>query len=345
MTNRLKKLLLYSIFFLSPFSNALTLNAKLTGEELVWRNGMHVNGYLTSTNWQVLGGLSPTKEWSPGTFISAPMTEVTLSNGGDSVTIPIEVSGMQYGLGAAADKFPNQIASSGGTLCSEFQLEAVTASVIGSGCSAGNAYQGTTFYTPFQFARPLVTFDETALVNAFKAASVPEGTYSGTITTSPFYMYRSQGGAWTYRQFGPMPLTVQISYVPAFLTNVRVIGDGVMTTTYDTVNYSVSGEATFNIQATGLFTSGLKLTFENRAYELKHSELSNRIAYDVTCPLCTDVSIVKDGALQLLGEETVVPGTGSVIAFDLFVEFDASHSEVETGHYTDSFVVYFEENL
>lgn len=345
MTSRLKKLLFCSVCLLSPLAQALTLNAKLTGEKLVWQNGMRVSGYLTSTNWQIFGELPPTKEWAPGTFMSSPLKQITLSNGADSVTVPVEVSGMQYGLGAAAGQFPNQIGSSGSTLCSDFSLQPATASVFGSGCAAGNAYKGTTLYTPFQFARLLVTFDDKALIDAFKTAGLPEGTYSGTIAASPYYMYRSQGGAWTYRQFGPMPLTVKIRYVPAFLTNVQVDGTGVMTPTYDTVNNSVKGEATFKVKATGLFTSGVKLTFVDRTYELKHSELDSRIAYDVVCSACSERDIVKDGKLQLASKETSVPGAGSLIAFDLLVNFEATDSEVETGHYTDSLAVYFEENL
>ncbi|HGZ7315121.1 TPA: hypothetical protein ACOL2D_004554 [Vibrio parahaemolyticus] len=351
MTSRLKKLLLCSVCLLSPMTQALTLNARLTGEELVWQNGMRVEGYLTSTNWQILGGLAPTTEWAPGTFMAAPPTEMVLSNGTDSVTVPVEVSGMQYGLGAAADKFPDQITTPSGVSCDagNFQLQTAVAAAIGSGCVAGNAYQGSTLYTPFQFARPLVTFDDAALISAFRAASLPEGTYSGTIATSPFYMYRSQGGAWTYRQFGPTPLSVQIHYVPAFLTNVQVLGNGLMTPTYDTVDYTVSGDTAFKVQATGLFTSGVKLTFEtDRVYTLKlaHSGVvSSAIAYDVTCPACSDTSIVQDGALQLATGETIVPGSGSFVAFDLLVHFDAAASEVETGRYMDSMVVYFEENL
>ncbi|TNZ80503.1 hypothetical protein CGK40_26105, partial [Vibrio parahaemolyticus] len=135
-----------------------------------------------------------------------------------------------------------------------------------------------------------------------------------------------------------------IRYVPAFLTNVQVLGNGVMTPTYDTVRYSVSGDTAFKIQASGLFTSGVKLTFEDRRYELKHSELESRLPYDVTCPTCTDASIVKDGELQLTSGETTAPGSGSLVAFDLLVHFDASDGEVETGRYADSMVVYFEEN-
>ncbi|WP_082040421.1 hypothetical protein [Vibrio hyugaensis] len=345
MTSRLKKLLLCSVCLLSPMTQALTLNARLTGEGLVWQNGMRIGGYLTSTNWQILGGLTPTTEWAPGTFMAAPLTEMTLSNGTDSVTVPVEVSGMQYGLGAAADKFPDQVSAPGGMPCTDFQMQPATASVIGSGCAAGNTYKSSTLYTPFQFARPLVTFDDATLISAFRAASIPEGTYNGTIATSPFYMYRSQGGAWTYRQFGPVPLSVQIRYVPAFLTNVQILGNGLMTPTYDSINYSVSGETAFKVRASGFFTSGVKLTFEDRTYELKHSDLESRIAYDVTCPACSDTSIVKDGALQLTSGETTVPGSGSFVAFDLLVHFDASDSEVETGRYTDSMVVYFEESL
>lgn len=349
MINRLKKLLLCSVCLLSPMTHALTLNARLTGEELVWQNGMRVDGYLTSTNWQILGGLAPTIEWAPGTFMAEPLPlkEMTLSNGTDSVTIPVEISGMQYGLGAAADKFPDQVPTPGGMPCSNFRMQPAIASVIGSGCVAGNAYKGSTFYTPFQFARPLVTIDDAKLISAFRAAipSLPEGTYSGTIATSPFYMYRSQGGAWTYRQFGPMPLSVQIRYVPAFLTNVQILGNGVMTPTYDTINYSVSGDTAFKVKASGLFTSGVKLTFEDRTYELKHSDLESRIAYDVTCPSCSDPLIVKDGALKLTSGETIVPGSGSFVGFDLLVHFEALDSEVKTGRYADSIVVYFEENL
>ncbi len=361
MTSRLKKLLLCSVCLLSPMTHALTLNGKLTGEELVWHNGMRVvNGsdaYLTSTNWQVLGGLAPTTEWAPGTFMAEPTKGITLTNGTDSVTIPaeaIEVSGMQYGLGAGADKVSGQTSSPGGHLCGpgNYQMNDAIASVIGSGCVADNVYQSTEYYTPFQFARPLVKIDDAALASAFKAAAeaegLSEGAYTGSILNlSPFYGYRSQGGAWTYRQFGPVSLSVQIYYVPAFLSNVQVLGNGLMTPTYDTVDYTVSGDTAFRVQATGLFTSGVKLTFDTdrESYELVHSDVDSRIAYDVTCPACSDTSIVQDGALQLATGETTVPGSGSLVSFELLVHFDAAASEVETGRYTDSMVVYFEENL
>lgn len=347
MTNLFRKLLLCSVFFLSPLAHSLTLNANLTGEQLVWKNGIRVNDYLTSSNWQVLGGLPPTKEWTPGTFIAKPQEEIVLSNGTDKVTIPIDVSGMQFGLGAAANKFPERVDTSS-SACSQFQLRDATAAVVGSGCSAGVAYKGAEYYTPFQFSRPLVKFSDSEVVKAFGNSGVPEGVYSGHITVSPFYMYRSQGGAWTYRQFGPTPLSVRVRYIPSFLTNIQVLGNGLMTPAYDTKNHKVSGLTGFKVKANGLFTSGVKLTFDDRpkgGYKLQHSEINSSIAYDVRCQACTKQQIIQDGTLQLPNAETIVQGSGSLIAFDLLVEFESDVSDVESGLYTDNLVVYFEANL
>jgi hypothetical protein len=352
MINLLKKLLICSLCLVGWSAQALTLSAKLTGQELFWQNGMRVSGYLTSTNWQVMGNLPPTMEWSPGTFMPAPGTSVVLEDAlGNQVTVPLEVSGMHYGLGAAADKFSPQGSTPGsGTTCSTYQLQSAVALAIGSGCVAGNAYQSTVHFTPFQFARPLITLNDADLTSAFAAAKVPQGTYSGHVMVAPFYMYRSQGGAWTYRQFGPVPVTLQIHYIPAFLTGVTIIGDGVMAPDYDTTNHSVSGETRFVVTARGGFTSGLKLSFDDNgdgAYELKHSDtsLNSAIPYSLRCPSCADPDVITDGALQLSNGETTVSGSGSLLVFDLLASFEAQADDVETGHYFDQVVVYFEENL
>ena len=352
MINLLKNLLICSLCLVGWSAQALTLSAKLTGEELFWQNGIRVSTYLTSTEWQIMGNLPPTMEWSPGTFMSAAADSVVLEDAlGNTVTVPLEVSGMHYGLGAAADKFSKQGSTPGsGPTCSNYQTQDVVARAIGSGCVAGNAYQSTVHFTPFQFARPLITLNDAGLTSAFTAAKVPQGTYSGHVMVAPFYMYRSQGGAWTYRQFGPVPVTLQIHYIPAFLTEVTITGDGVMNPDYDTTNHTVSGETRFFVTAQGEFTSGLKLTFDDNgdgAYELKHSDplLSSVIPYSLRCPSCDNSDVITNGVPQLTNGETTVSGSGSTLTFDLVASFEAQADDVETGNYSDLVVVYFEANL
>ncbi|MBT0139010.1 hypothetical protein HAS15_21560 [Vibrio campbellii] len=361
MINLLKKLLICSLCLIGWSAQALTLSAKLTGEELFWQNGMRVSSYLTSTNWQVMGGLAPTMEWSPGTFMSTSVDpgtdDVVLKDTlGNEVTVQLEVSGMQYGLGAAADKFSRQKNSTRGSgtigTCPQYQLQPSVAFAIGSDCEAGLTYQSTVPFTPFQFARPLITLSDAALTRAFTEAKVPQGTYSGHVMVAPFYMYRSQGGAWTYRQFGPVPVTLQIHYIPALLRDVTIIGSGEMIPHYDTTNHSVSGEAQFEVIAQGGgLTSGLKLTFEHDgdgAFELKHSDtlLNSVIPYSLRCKKCDTPDIITDGVLNVSSDGTIVSGGSErSLVFQLVASFEAQVDDVETGLYSDKVVVIFEENL
>lgn len=361
MINLLKKLLICSLCLIGWSAQALTLSAKLTGEELFWQNGMRVSDYLTSTNWQVMGALAPTMEWSPGTFMSTSVGsgtgEVLLKDAlGYEVPVQLEVSGMQYGLGAAADKFSPQNNSTRGSrinTCSDSQLGPAVAYAIGSDCQAERTYQSTVPFTPFQFARPLITLNDEALKKAFTDAKVPQGTYSGHVMVAPFYMYRSQGGAWTYRQFGPVPVTLQIHYIPALLSSVRIIGSGEMKPHYDTINNSVSGKARFEVIAQGSgLTSGLKLTFEDDgdgAFELKHSDTlfkNSVIPYSLRCRKCDTPDIITDGVLNVSSDGTIVSdGSERGLVFQLVASFEAQVDDVETGPYSDKVVVMFEENL
>ncbi|PSW20631.1 hypothetical protein C9I98_07215 [Photobacterium sanctipauli] len=365
MTNQLKEILRCKallipvgvVLGLAIFQGAVqaaTLSGRLIGGELSWLNGMKQGDHVTLSNWQVMGNLQPTSEWVPGTFIGTPPKELEMtSDTGGDVTVPISVIGLEYGLGQASGIFTQQgPAHPSYNICDDVSRTSGTARLIGSNCTAPFSYLSEgELYTPFQFARPILSVDEQDLVNAFRSKKQPSGVYVGTARVTPAYLFRSPTGNWTYRNAVSVPVTVQIRYEAANLESIEVLGNGVMPAEYDTANHQVSGSTEFIVKAQGYFTEGLQMTFMDDGdgeFELDHTDtsLDASIPYSITCDDCDENRIISEGKLLLTDGETYVPGEGNSIEFVLRAHYNNIGAEqVETGNYSDAVIVLFEERL
>ncbi|MCW8335439.1 hypothetical protein [Vibrio paucivorans] len=333
--------------------NAATLNGVIEGQSLRWQNAQQQGEWLTLTNWQPISGIEPTSEWIPGTFMTQPGSEIILSNSnGEQVQIPFTVAGLEYGLGQAADVFslvPNGYL--GGAVCADSELSATSAKVVGAQCVANQAYKtasSSLMYTPYQFVRPIYETNSEDIIAAFRDAGVGSGQYVGTTMVSPAYMFKSPTGTWTYRQASSVPMTVSLRYIAANLESVEVQGDGIIEPTYDTVNYTVSGETYFHVTAKGNFVQGVKLSFDDVDYSMEAGiDEALPLPYSISCIECEDTNVVNEGVLQLHDGETVVgKEQNESVSFKLRVHYDdVAGDRLETGQYRGEFNVYFEAAL
>lgn len=344
-------LLFFGFLIISGYANSVTLNGSLKGDDLRWLNGIQQSGYLTPSNWTPMSGVQPTTEWVPGTFMNNQPDSFILQNtSGDSVTISASTVGIQYNLGQASGYFTDfGSGPSGLSICGTSQVNSSDSTVIGDKCIADKSYVSTNSYTPFQFARPILSIDEVQLVQAFKDAKVPTDYYTGTVVVHPFYAYKSPTGNWTYSTSNNIVVTVAIRYEAANLSSIRKFGTGVIHPLYNVEAHTVSGSTRYVITADGSFTEGLKLTFTHDGdgdFNLKHDNADKSIPYSIDCEKCADQFVVKDGKINVANGETTLPGEGDNIEFQFKIHYDNVGLEnIETGSYNDSFTVYFEENI
>ncbi|EGQ8057180.1 hypothetical protein HPX47_004638 [Vibrio alginolyticus] len=312
---------------------------------------------VTMSNWQVMDGLQPTTEWAPGTFLGAPSSAVTLTNalGGDTVSVDIDIVGLQYNLGDVAGRF-SETGISLGKGCETSEYDGGVFTIMGSNC-VGNVMRSSAMLTPFHFVRPIIELDKTAIIDAFHDAKASSGQYIGTTMVRPFYVFKTPTGSLTYRHGVAIPITFSFRYEASSLESLQVQGDGMMYPTYDNVKHTVSGATKYRVTAKGFFSNGLKMTFSSAdgdAYQLNYTEDTSvksthtPIPYSVFCRQCTVPTVVKDGVMQMPDSEaTANVGTISdVIEVNFDVLFhDIEAKDVETGAYRGSFTVLFEENL
>lgn len=339
---------LMSVFSASAL--AVSFNGYIRGGDINFINGVSVEGYWTTSNWQILDDLYPTTEWGPGTFIGTPEPSLVLSGeSGESVVVDIKLAGLQYGLGEAASYFSLKNSPTLGAPCDGSSQNGSQSELIGFNCVGEKTYASDVSHTPFHFVRPLIELDKTDIVDAFRGSKVPSGVYTGTILTNPFYTFKSPSGSWTYRHGVTIPLTFVIRYEAASLESIDVIGDGVLQPKYDKVAHTISAGTKYRITASGFFSNGLKLTFssDDDLYQISHeSDDSLVIPYSVSCRQCRESDVVVNGESRLVDDETVVDGEDERIDVNLDVYFkDVPAADVETGSYNGSFSVLFEENL
>lgn len=344
----MKRALCYSLICASPLAYSSTLNIDIEGQQLRFENALSLGASsYTLSDWTVASGLTPTKRFLPGAYLSNKPNKITLSTaGGESVEAPIKVEGLQYNISSNA--YTRNDTALVSPLCSFSQVSGNTI-LLGDSttqtCSADFTLDYTESVTPFYFYRPTFTMDTSALLAAFKGQ--PKGIYAGTVQADIKYYYESLGGALTYRVI-PEVFTVNVDYVPNTLERIEVSGDGTMEPVYDTDNHTVSADTTFNITALGQFSTGLYITLLSHEFELKSSVGETTIPFSVTClqSNCEDHEWIKDGVSQLESDETsyTIDTPSNVINFDLKVSYqDIPSTEVETGAYTGSFTVMFEE--
>lgn len=355
MISLYRKLSFYSLLLFSGQIYCADFTAEIDGDNITWLNAIQINGYLTTAIWHNPGGLPPTIEWSGGSFLTEPPSDVNLTSAsGESVNIPISIAGMEYKLSNAKSfdrtgEVPPSINPCRGGSYTFNTSSGVK--VFGTKCVSPISFVGSEAYTPFHFARPLIEIDKTELLTKFRDANVSRGTYYGVVFFTPAYVYKSQGGAWTYRQFNSVPLSINIIYEPAFLDTVTVSGDKKLKTSYNEATNYMSGEATVNIIANGFFSSGLRMSLSKirseEDYALKHNDpnIDSIIPYTIKCNKCEGGPLlVKDGKL-LNGSSTIIPGRSRQIKFDLGVSFSVDQRKIENGPHSDTVQLTFEVNL
>lgn len=333
---------------------AASLNGVLQGSEqnatIDWLNGINQAGYITTSYWPFAPLQQPTDKWVPALVTQGAPSQVTLTNGKQSITSTINILGLEYNLGSAAGKFDDMAvpASVGAKRCDTITTSQTTRllGAANSSCVGDRMYitRSGQSVTPFQFIRPIFKLDN--LLNDFVDSDVGSGTYRGNISFTSRFLFASANGLLTYRNI-PISLGFSIRYKREYITEIVVSGGDYIKPMYDTDENIVSGANTYNVDVKGLFTDGLQLTFDNSAgdngYYLKADKGDTRIPYSIFCRECSEPAVVDQGDLQLTYGRTKVQGTESPQAFmhfSLRVSYsDIKQADVDTTVYRDSFTM------
>ena len=344
----MKRLAFWSLLLLAAPSYAATLNINIEGQQVRFENAITLGGNnYTLSDWSIASGLTTTSQFLPSAFVTdKPDTMTLTSNSGQSLEAAIAVNGLQYNT--ASNPFTRGDNLFVTPVCSQSQLSGNIVTLHDNdtqNCSADFSLDYSQSITPFYFYRPTFNIDTASLLNALQGQA--KGVYTATIPADIKYYSRSAGGALTYRIL-PDVFTVNIDYTPNSLESINVVGDGVLSPMYDTMNHTVSAQTTFNITALGQFSTGLSMTLLTNEFELTSASGKTSIPYSIQCneANCEDTDWVKSGVNQLDNSQTsyVIQSPSSVINFDLNVNYqNIPSTDVETGTYSGNFTVMFEE--
>lgn len=373
MMNHFLRKSIYNIFCIVVLicsfpSHAIAINGLIKDGSIRWSNGVRIDGYLSFSNWQIISGLQPTDEWKPGGLLSVTGIndgKLTLKNtvGIEKITIPFDISGVQYGLGDSGSKFA--VVSSGSTSFStcDSKLSSSKASVIGKKCASKESYKGKNglSFTPFHFARPLISLKDSDIIDQFNDPSLTKGIYKGTVNIIPMYLFKSPTGTWTYRTATPIAIDISIKYSGSQLLGIEVSGDGIIPPIYNKEQKTVTGSTVFQVKFNGVFPKGTKINMrflepEGGIYNLKAtdsliSEDKNKIPYGIDCKgqVCHDKKIVDyHGQMILDDKKSYLESIDDTkeISFRFLVGYkDIPMNKVDTGRYQDSFTVIFESEM
>ncbi|MFM2642167.1 hypothetical protein AAFX33_13500 [Vibrio chagasii] len=344
----MKRLAFWSLLLLAVPSYAATLNINIEGQQVRFDNAIALGGnQYTLSDWSIANSLMTTSQFLPSAFVTDKPDTITLtSNTGQNVEAAIAVNGLQYNT--ASNQYTRGDNLFVTPTCSQSQLSGNVVTLYDTdvqSCSANFSLEYSQSITPFYFYRPVFEIDTPALLNALQGQE--KGIYTATIPADIKYYYLSSGGALTYRIL-PDVFTVNLDYTPNSLESIDVSGDGVLSPIYDTTNHTVSAQTIFNITAIGQFSTGLSMTLLTNEFELTSASGKTSIPYSIQCneSNCEDTDWVKNGGNQLDNNQTsyVIKSPSSVINFDLNVSYENIPStDVETGSYSGSFTVMFEE--
>ncbi|HIF9388329.1 TPA: hypothetical protein ACX6R5_000176 [Photobacterium damselae] len=370
MSHLLRKFIYNLIFILlfsySQVSMSVTIQGNIKDGYIKWNNAIRQDGYLTLSNWNIISGLYPTKEWKPGTYLSISGIvdgNIILKNNSSFVSIPFDVVGTQFGLGDTASKFSID-STSGGIFseCARSNLSSNQAYVIGNNtCVSRSSYKSNIAYTPFHFIRPLIDIDDKRIIEAFNDPSLTEGIYTGTVTITPMYMFKSPTGTWTYRTSSPVPLNISIRYSGSQMIDFEVFGDGIIRPFYNIESKTITGLTKYQINFKGVFPKDSKINMrllepESGRFELLADdnlipEGKNRIPYGIKCKgnSCHDNILVDfNGKMSIVGGLSYLQATEDTrqISVSLEVAYkNIAKSSVETGRYSNSFTIIFENEM
>lgn len=371
----LKKAIIKGVYLclavISMQASAYTLNLSVKGNQITFDNAYQTDSsdIYTLSDWQPIGNLTPTNSWQPDMMTSSA-TEFKLTGpSGTEVIVPIKIVGAEYNIGGNSSISTSPAIVSGSscgtsTLSSDAIQFKTTNLPSNAGfsfgeCVSDKSYQTDKVVQPFYFLRPDFHIDTDGLISALsKAGSPVPGQYSGSIPVSLRY-YFIENGTLTYRVLPSGTFNVRINYIPEVLTEIIADSRKDIIPTYNTSSHTASGETIFNVIANGYFQSGIKMTFQDRAYNLTQvtddSDPDNviygesEIPYYIRCDACSVASIVENGVLQENAKSPVeyeIEGPLESFSFNLKVGYENISAEtVNTGMYMDTFTILFEEIL
>ncbi|MCK8075882.1 hypothetical protein MSG34_06920 [Vibrio sp. 1CM2L] len=338
-------MLMVVCLFLETANASITIRGETSGSHFRW-----VTGATAFEDYSIpfdayfnRGQQGATAKWIPGglyNVANANSIVLTLDGGVTQVTVPIELSGMMYGMEAASSEGDSQNIAS---VCPENTSSTPYLYVIGTNCFYDKYIEQDYLDGAYHFAKPILKLNETAVASAFKGA--PDGVYKGTVPVKFNHRWTNFNGTWTQTIYDEL-LTIEIKNTANEITNVIVTQRDEMTPQYDLLNETVSGRTHYPVLAQGRFHTGLRLSLKdvNRQYKLTGPS-GSEIPYSIECSECQDSTLVDSG--QVLNSTTLILDAGATeinFNIDVFYE-DADLNSIEHGRYQDSFVLLFEPEI
>lgn len=335
----------FSLLFLTFFAYSDTHLILNVSNQVEINNGIILDDGIYSPNqWTPVNKLTPTKEFIPSSLLANSQDKMSLTNEkGDTISVSIKAIGVSYNLsGNKATQKANTYVS---PICGTSEITSSHVHLFDeaqANCSADFTLSFDKEVSPFYFYRPILSIDNNNILAELDGKS--KGRYVGVLSGGFKYYYSSFGGALTYRVI-PESVIVTIDYKPNYLTNINVIGDGVMIPSYD--GTSVSSNANYSISASGEFNHGLAMVLSEQDYSMLSDSGESKIPFSITCSNanCTDREWVKNGELMLENGYTEYLSSSNVnnINFEIDLKYDdIKSSEVESSSYSTSFTIMFE---
>lgn len=339
----MRYLCLFFVFWSSISSAATISKAIFDGTTLRWSSAYSIRAddHLVPSHWDIPGNTIPTSEWLPGGFFSPPPTTINLVGPGGVINVDIDLKGIQYNVGSAN---PTN-GTVPGNICPDTFGAGGEFTVGGADqCYYDNSLVNDKITQPYSFIRPIFHIDPVDLESQLEGKD--SGIYRGTVIWSNFYDYIFDSSGVYTRQINSHHLVIEIDYQGAVITDVQLVGDGIMDTIYNTQN-QVSGSTQFRGSVSGRIPSGVRLSLKDTTgpYELINSGATSLIPYTVSCLGCSDSNLVVDGVV-IEDQTTVNSSDGTFASFSLQVSFtDVDLSNLEEGNYSDSFSLIFEPEI
>ncbi len=315
-------------------ANSSVIKVKVEGNKVHWANSLLVQGSLRApTFWQHAQSITPTQSWLAGSWTQTPPNNIPLTNGKDSINLPLYVSGLEYNTGSVS---PVMGKSSALNLCDSDNYSGNLINVVGANCYAANWLDNGQVVTPFAFTRPLFELTESQILNALSGKSA--GLYFGHIHLTS--VHRFLLGSVESQYFMAHSVAVEIEYTPSVIYSAQVSGNPRLTPVYQFDQQQVSARTDFSVRVNGYFSQGLAIALSPSKSDYQFNGPNHSvIPYSILCVQCTDGQLVRDGAI-IHSQTTVKTGSQTSVQFDLKVYFDQLNLQsVEAGEYWDAFTL------
>ncbi|MFQ2048382.1 hypothetical protein ACK34J_05465 [Aeromonas veronii] len=357
-------LILLALLLSSQWAHAITVDAEIKSGRFRWVSAQSsFGGGVAPSIWETPHGLAQGRGFIPGGGPTSPLPISLLGPNGSAVPFSLKILGMEYVSPEAAGLLDAALADAPlvlGTATTRLSGSLVQVEHGGSGDGLGDKFVfNNIIATPFTHVRPVFSLGDD-IMKEFADRAAPPGRYTATLFIPLYfdYFYAGDGASGhIVRRNLTIPLTINIDYTPAILTEVTVVSptNGVITPRYYTggAEKRVQGDAIYNGVATGFFSNGLRIklkasdTYQMR--EITSEPAPGYIPYSVSCTGCEAAELVIDGAAVsgMATTGTRVPGVNtSSISFSIKVGFnDVALSGLHTGTYHGQFSLLFEPDV